>query len=56
VGLYKEGFFKFILINSFGCHGNQISAWEQVLKPFTQGTILPRLVEIGLVLLHKRIF
>jgi hypothetical protein len=31
---YKENqwrFFKFILIIPFGCHGNQISAWNEIL-------------------------
>jgi hypothetical protein len=30
--------------------------FEQLWKPFTQGSILPSLVEIGLVVFHKKIF
>jgi hypothetical protein len=30
VGLYKK-IFLFILIIPFGCHGNQISAWNEIL-------------------------
>jgi hypothetical protein len=30
--------------------------FEQLWKPFTQVTILPSLVEIGLVVFHKKIF
>jgi hypothetical protein len=30
--------------------------FEQLWKPFTQGSILPSLVEIGPVVFHKKIF
>jgi hypothetical protein len=30
--------------------------FEQLWKPFTQGSILPSLVEIGLLVFHKKIF
>jgi hypothetical protein len=55
VGLYKK-IFKFILIITFGISAFPMIFFEQLWKPFTQGSILPSLVEIGPVVFHKKIF
>jgi hypothetical protein len=31
VGLFARRFLKFIVTISFGCHGNQISSWNEIL-------------------------
>jgi hypothetical protein len=35
---------------------HRMKFFEQLWKPFTLGSILPSLVEIGLVVFHKKIF
>jgi hypothetical protein len=62
VGLYKK-ILKICSYNSYWLPWQPMATrylhemkFEQLLKPFTQGSILPCLVEIGLVVLHKKIF
>jgi hypothetical protein len=45
--------FLLVAIATRFLHG--IKFFEQIGKLFTQGTILPSLVEIGLVVFHKKI-
>jgi hypothetical protein len=55
VDLYQK-IKKNIPVIPFGCHVNKISAWNQLWKPFTQGSILPSLVKIGPVIFHNQMF
>ena len=60
----EKNIFIFLYISSmYFCYFVIISSWkmrgplfEQTWIPFTQGCIVPRLVEIGQVVLEKRIF